>query len=86
MRLLVLTVLLTFAATVNGQNVTCADGSSPTGHLSVTGQGSVKSLPDSATVGSAATHMSPRNGHLTTFLSLSSTDRHKGGSHSCQRN
>ncbi len=57
MRLLVLAGLLTFA-TVNGQNVTCADGSSPTGHLSVTGQGSVKSLPDSATVGNAATHMS----------------------------
>lgn len=52
MRLLVLAGLLFTATLVNAQgpNVTCPDGSSPQGRLSVTGQGSVKTLPDTATV------------------------------------
>jgi hypothetical protein len=52
MRALVLVGLLFTVTVVNAQgpNVTCPDGSSPSGKISVTGQGSVKSLPDSATV------------------------------------
>ena len=52
MRMLVLAGLLFTATLVNAQisNVTCSDGSTPQGRISVTGQGSVKSSPDSATV------------------------------------
>jgi len=45
-------LLVATVALVNAQpsNVTCPDGSSPQGRVSVTGQGSIKTLPDSATV------------------------------------
>jgi uncharacterized protein YggE len=52
MRILVIAGLLFVVTLVNAEtpNVTCPDGSNPQGRVSVTGQGSVKSLPDSATV------------------------------------
>lgn len=47
--------ILAILVTVRAQNVTCSDGSTPQGRVTVTGQGSVTNTPDLATVSAGLT-------------------------------